>query len=116
MKVLYILLAILLAIIIGLSVHISITNHKSQNQKLWGSTDVIPDEETAEKVAYILLDKLFGLSEERGYDIHISFNEETYAWEVWYAPIPPEGFILLGGNQEIHIRKDNGAVIYAIIG
>jgi len=122
MKVLYICLGALIIAVIALSACVFTLIQYPPCDRLHiddrplMTKDIIPDEETAEKVAYILLDKLYGIHEERDYDIHINFNEENYAWEVWYAPIPPEGFVILGGNKRIHIRKDNGTIIHLSIG
>ena len=78
---------------------------------------VVPDEETAEKIAYILAEKHFGFVEGRDYDLRICFNEENNAWDVLYSPIhPEEGKVFLGGGRHIRIRKDNGAVIYLLEG
>lgn len=107
-----------IVIVITISVCIYITNYKQQNEKLWGTTDVISDEETAEKIAYILIDKLFGFNENRDYGVEVSFNDESYAWEVKYFPLlslaeKEQNIGILGGGRYIHIRKDSGKVIYA---
>lgn len=117
-NILYSCIGLLLVSVISLSVYIAIRKpvceriHIDDNMKLWGTKDAIPNEETAKKIADIIIEAQSGFSEhlKLDYDFEISFNEQNNAWEVYYSPIPPEGYLIEGGGIEIHIKRDSGMV------
>ena len=89
--------------------------HIDDNHKLWGTRDAVPNEEVAYKIAYAVIYEQ--LKHEGGeefspddYYSEIMFNEISNEWEIYFAPIPPEGYITLGGDMIINIRKDCGMV------
>lgn len=67
--------------------------------------NVVPDEETAKRIAEAIIDadelwtwEPWGDSDE-DYEMEISFEEDTYQWRVAYLPKLPEGVMLLDGDK-----------------
>lgn len=75
------------------------------------SKELIPDEETALKIAdaVISVDKDVVWDENYTYEVSISFDEETYEWLVTYGPMVP-GKVVFDGGKYIWIRKDSGQI------
>lgn len=81
--------------------------------------NVIPDEETAEEIAYILLEANSGFegeSSEFYYEAEVSFNEETNEWEVIFCPRPYDGKFVLDGEKVVHLNRDSGMVTFLFCG
>jgi len=80
--------------------------------------DVIPDEETALKVAEILLnthlpDAMVAPNTRPNleFDVIIDFDEERNEWQIFYVSInPTTGGAWLGTSPSIRIRKDTGEI------
>lgn len=72
--------------------------------------NVVPDEETAKRIAEAIIDadELGRWDSDEEYEMEISFDEETYRWEVAYRPKLAEGMILIDGPPYVWIRKDTG--------
>jgi hypothetical protein len=90
---------------------LSSENNNNEYGQLWGTTDCIPDEATAKKVADIVIEAhaMFG-DFELGYDVTVESDDKRNEWVVMYRPIPEEGYTYEGGDIEFRIRKDNGTV------
>lgn len=113
MKILYLGLIILFTIIVLLLAYIFQINRNmslgellDNNQQIWGEVDAVPNEDTAIKIANIILEAQSGFSEEYTYNIEVSFNEQSNTWEVYYAPAAS----VLGGGIKVHIQRSNGAI------
>ena len=114
--VIYICLSLILIAIISLSVYFftrdSTCNriHLDDNTKLWGEYDLVPDEETAKRVADIIISAQSGFYEGLDYDVEITYKEDSNEWDVCYHPIVSDGMYLFDGTIEILIRRDCGMV------
>ena len=110
--------AVLLLIIVFLSVHIAIREqdpicdriHLDDNLQLWGREDAVPDEETAKRIADIIIEAQegFGLKAlypSFEYEIIVKYNDRYNQWELYYSPGPSAG-----GGIIINIRKDCGMI------
>ena len=84
--------------------------HLDDELKLWGREDAVPNEETARKIADVIVDSHDGFAEDREYIVEINFNEKRYEWQLYYYINPPEGYSVLGGEIKISIRKDCGMI------
>jgi len=122
MRILCVCLGVSIILIILLSVYIVAHEpsceriHLDDNLKLWETIDAVPDEDTARKIADIIIENLWSIhfanEPEYEFSVQISFDDDSYAWEVYYTPIPPEGYVIAGGGRTIHIRKDCGMITY----
>jgi hypothetical protein len=112
-KIAYIIIGILLVSIISLSIYIAIRKpvcdhmHFTDNLSPWGEKDVVPDEETAMKIADAIVAGHPRFIPELEYYSIIIFNEQYNTWEIIYGA---HGF--LGGDVVIQIKKDSGMVIW----
>ena len=115
-KIMYSCLGVLLISVISLSIYIAVHKsicdriHLDDNMKLWGSEDIVPNEETAKMIADIIIGSKSWFTEGENYNVSIDFIEEQYEWEIYYRPIPPEGYEILGGVILIYIKKDSGMI------
>ena len=77
------------------------------------SKDMVPDEETAEKIAYILVDTHLGFEEDYYYDVDVFFDENRNEWQVVYLKMMPDrkGFFLRGAPV-VEIEKNTGIVTH----
>ena len=125
-KIVYVLLGIFLTSTILLSVYVAISKpheceyvHLDDVLRAWssweGENDVVPDEETARKIADVVIEvrnKIRG--EEYKYiedEIIVIFNEQNYEWEVHYPyQTETENGWSLGWGTIILIRRDNGMI------
>ena len=82
-----------------------------ENRQLWGTTDCIPDGETAKKVADIIIEthSMFEDSE-LGYSVDTRYDEIRNEWVVSYNPVHEQGYIYEGGEIEFRIKRDSGMV------
>jgi hypothetical protein len=76
----------------------------------WGENDIIPDEETARRIADIIIEAQFDNIDDdsvwcRDYVV-VTFDEQKYEWTVHYR-FPPD---TMGEGIKIYLRKDNGMV------
>ena len=114
-KALYIIIGVLSALVISLLIYAICKPircnrlHFDDNLQLWGTTDAVPDEETALKIADTIIkaqsDSRRGFNPDYSYDIDIAFNSQTDTWEIHYS----RGNVL-GGEIMVHIRKDCGMI------
>ncbi len=74
--------------------------------------NLIPDEETAKKIAEVIIDADENWVWDEGYTYYadVKFDEESYEWVVSYYPKLPPGAIMLDGEKIVWIRKDNGLI------
>ncbi len=74
--------------------------------------DMIPDEETALKIAEAIIeaDEYWTWEENVNYEVEVTFHEEPYEWFINYHPELPEGAFIVDGGKNISIRRDNGLV------
>lgn len=72
----------------------------------------VPDEETAKRIAEAIIDadEMWTWDTDVDYEMEISFDEQSYRWEVAYLPKIPEGMVLIDGGKYVWIRKDNGEI------
>lgn len=73
--------------------------------------DVIPNEETARKMAEVYLDDFFYFHKdmELPYDAEITFDEAKYEWTVlFYLKEPEDGGMWLDGSWFVKMRRDYG--------
>ncbi len=96
-------------------------NQTEDSRQLWGTTDAIPDAETAKRIADIILEAHSMINNNSavvisGYDVKIVHDDVSNEWHVTYTPIQPDEGVILGGTLGCHIRRDNGAIteLYAI--
>ncbi len=75
--------------------------------------NIIPDEETAKEIAYVLVEANSGFegeSSEFYYEAEVNFNEETKEWEVTFFPRTYDGKSVLDGEKIVHLNRDSGMV------
>lgn len=72
--------------------------------------NIIPDEETAKEIAYILVEANLGFEELGVYKSRVSFNEKTNEWEVFFYQMTFDGQYILGGGRVVVINKDSGMI------
>jgi hypothetical protein len=77
----------------------------------WGYEDVVPDEETAIKIADTIVEALSGFNSRLTYVHNVSFDDERNIWVVYYNP-----GAVASGPLYIHIRRDSGMVTGAVMG
>lgn len=72
--------------------------------------DVIPDEETARRMAEVYLDDFFGFHKdmELPYDAEITFDEAKYEWTVIFSLEGSEDGRWLDGSWFVTMRRDYG--------
>ena len=115
--ILHISIAILLAAVIILSIYT--INYKSKCDrihledlsnmvKLWGTEDVVPDEETAKAIADIIVSKRGFFKDGMSYGNNIKLDVKNCEWIIYYFPLPENTWA--GGDFEIRMRKDCGMV------
>ena len=119
---LYIIMGLLVLAVISLIIYITVASfectrlHYDDNLRLWGSRDAVPDEETAKKIAVIVVERQMRYLNmgyqlaNRDYNHEISFNKVENQWELYLSPIPPEGTAYLGAEIMVSIRKDCGMI------
>ncbi len=79
--------------------------------------NIIPDEETAKEIAYILVEANSGFEDsEFYYEAEVSFNEETKEWEVIFSPRTYDGKFILDGEKIVHLNRDSGIVTFLFCG
>lgn len=71
---------------------------------------IIPDEETAKEMAYILVEANLGFEESGFYESRVKFNEKTNEWEILFYEMTFEGQYVLGSGKVVCINKDSGTV------
>ena len=77
------------------------------------SKDMVPDEETAEKIAYILVDTHLGFEESYYYDVSVRFDEKRNEWQVSYLKMTPDRKEFFGGGGfVVAIEKNTGIVTH----
>jgi hypothetical protein len=106
---------------VSLSAHIAFRKpvcehiHLDGYNQLWGYVDAVPNEETAKKLADIIIEAQSGFIPDIVYDYDISFNVGNNTWVVKYRPLhPDESMLFWDGERHISIRKDSGMVIGGI--
>ena len=72
--------------------------------------NIIPDEETAKEIAYVLVEANLGFEDLGFYEAEVNFNEETNEWEVFFHQMTYEGEHILGGGRVVHLNRDSGMV------
>lgn len=114
-KVLYVCLCI--SILICASLGHYIVKHKPVCERVHlddidRTKDVVPDEETALRIAEAIVDshEYWEWEEDVDYEVEILFNEMNYEWSVQWQPPIPEGAIMLDGGKTVFIRRDTGAI------
>lgn len=80
---------------------------------VYANQNMVPDEETAEKIAYILADVHLGFEEDCYYDVTVFFDENRNEWQVVYLKMTSDrnGFFL-GGAPVVKIEKNTGIVTH----
>ena len=117
-KIIYVSLGI--SLILNVLMMIYIVRNKLSlevfEQNYWYGIDrtgnLVPDEETAQRIAEAIIeaDELWTWDTDEDYELEITFDEQSYRWEVAYQPKIPEGMILVDGGKYVWIRKDNGRI------
>ena len=111
---LYIVAGFLLIAVVLLCSYIAVDEcsrmHFDDNMKLWGTRDAVPDEETAKKIADIVIRAQteilgYGLREDWEYEITATYDTLGNRWHIHYSP-----GIVVGGEIMIGIRKDSGMI------
>lgn len=78
------------------------------------SKDVVPNENTAEKLAEVFIGSQEGKwIKGREHGIEISYDDQRYEWIISYDPnvnAEEEGTIVLDGGRTVWIRRDYGTV------
>lgn len=88
------------------------SNHPNGIDK---TRSMIPDEETAERIAKVFLDTIegdWGWEEGVEYEVYVSFDADKYEWVVHYSPKAPEGYMTIDGAKIVGVRKDNGMLTF----
>jgi hypothetical protein len=121
-KILYTCLGLLISSTVLLSVYIATLKpdvcgrvHLDDVLTVWnswvGEYDIVPDEETARKIADIVIETRNKImSSESSIDMNnvsIIFNEKNNEWEVYYGLKE----WVLGWGTIIYIRRDNGMIV-----
>ena len=114
-KALYIIIGVLSAVVISLLIYavckpISCNRlHFDDNLQLWETTDAVPDEETALKIADTIIEAQSAphrrFNPDFNYETNIAFNSQTNEWEIYYDPGRVKG-----RGIWIRIRKDCGMI------
>ncbi len=114
----YFFLIVLIIINILLCIHITKSNSMYKpvyEDEIEKDKNIIPDKETAARVAQIVVETLDeyvkGIDEGIEYEITVTFDEEKYEWVVHYMP-EQEGDVIFGGEIIIRIRRDNGKMYF----
>lgn len=89
-------------------------NSTGDNTQLWGTTDAIPDKETARKIADIIIERQ--VLDKDNYvfvkdNVEITFDKQKNEWLLYYG----SGWTF-GGDVTICLRRNNGAVTYLMFG
>ena len=82
---------------------------EEETTQLWGDKDAVPDEETARKIADVIIERRVAEMDNPSWhqdDVTITFDDEKNEWNLHYWS--PPGWA--GGGVEITLRRDNGAV------
>lgn len=72
--------------------------------------NIIPDAETAEKIAYALVEGNLGFKVSEIYEVKVIFDQQTSEWEVLFYQITPEGKYVLDAGGVVKIKRDSGIV------
>lgn len=82
----------------------------SDSMQLWGTTDAIPDEEIARKVADVIIERVVLEEGNTWYkdNVEITFDEKKNEWKLYYW----NQEYTADGSIEICLRRDNGTVTY----
>ena len=112
--------AFLLIIVMALSISMLVPKPEPYCDRLhcdgklqsWEVNGIVPDEETAIKIADAIIktqskviSEWFG--DNQGFNADVSFNEQKNQWELVYYQTPQKG---MGGDIIIHIMRDCGMV------
>lgn len=115
----------LLADIIILAIRMAIPCMKENmaNSKIDRTVSVVPDEETAVELAYILVDENIGwryaedLKEiKASYQPHVTFDKRRNEWDIFWSLETETGGYVLDHGMTVRIRKDNGKVTCLTMG
>ena len=93
-----------------------ITEHESRYESMKAENSyqdrcLIPDEETAEKIAAIIIEANGGFEEGWSYESSVEYDFLTNEWEVTYLQesIDGESFVLDAGGG-VRLNKDSGTI------
>jgi len=85
--------------------------HLYDDLRLWGTHDAVPDEETAIKIAKVVLNaQSMELEPNINYEVEVTFYEEENLWRVYFGATD---IIADTINRVVYIRKDSG-IIFAM--
>ena len=93
------------------------------NSRIDRTVSVVPDEETAVELAYILVDENIGwryaedLEEfKASYQPHVTFDKRRNEWDIFWSLETEAGGYVLDHGMTVRIRKDNGKVTCLTMG
>lgn len=83
------------------------------------SKDVIPNENTAEKIAEIFMKSQEGAlawGEGIEYGVDVSYDDQNYEWIVYYDANAnvEDGYMILDADKKIWIRRDYGIITWFV--
>lgn len=77
-------------------------------------TDAIQDEETAERLAYVLIEVNLGWEENCTYEAETTFDAQSHNWTVLFYGMTSEGNALPEADRTVVMKKESGEVVELI--
>ncbi|MBQ9926737.1 MAG: hypothetical protein IJO65_02060 [Lachnospiraceae bacterium] len=108
----YLGISVFLILFLGLYIYYpSIFCEKEHFKDVSESRNMVPDEETAVKIAYIFAEEHLGFDVDYYYEPAVRFDESRNEWCVDFLQmVPGKSIYVLGGGRVIAIEKDTGVV------
>lgn len=99
--------------------NLDVSNALFLRDRIDRSKDVIPNAETANKLAVEFMDRMteeeggaLGWGEKSDYELkEIIFDVRNYEWKVKYEITAPDGGVVIDGGKTVWIRRDTGEVV-----